>query len=611
MKKIEQFQITGMTISGFKNYQEPTELVFGTPTVITGGNGQGKTSIADAISFAVTGLPFFGERGLDRLHNEVNPLVSVQMRFLDENGVSHQLIRTRRENRVAITYDGYEIRQLDLSDMFGERDVFLSIFNPLYFIEELGDEGRNLLEHYLPRVSQSEVLAQLSPEVRAHLEKEEILSPEAYMKARRDEIRNLEEKIVYITGQRDQAAAQNRSNAEKHKTLPQRYEKLKEELSELKTRQFSGMDIDAMQDQLVEFSTRYSEARRDEQPEGAEVRGQLTALREKIAARKAEVYQSKYTQPLAEAQARGEALAAQYKRDAVSYRALTPGAACPICRRPITADELSAIQDHLRRSATDLLAQGKEQQAQIEELRSLDRKADETFQRFQSDDLRKWETDAQQLENQIQQLAADAAGRADNLRTAIQTLTTELEYGRLTQEEYDRLQECQEECRQCEAELAALQTMGEIDLAGFDQQIAGLEKEIVEKKKLIADVTVYASKRAEITFSALRMNRVEISLYHVVKSTGEWKDAFKFNYSGRRYDRLSLSEKVRAGMELSELVKRLTGRNYPVFVDNMESIDDLENVRPTGQMIFAKCVRRAALSVQPVQPVIAAGPKAA
>ena len=64
-------------------------------------------------------------------------------------------------------------------------------------------------------------------------------------------------------------------------------------------------------------------------------------------------------------------------------------------------------------------------------------------------------------------------------------------------------------------------------------------------------------------------------------------------------------------MELSELVKRLTGRNYPVFVDNMESIDDLENVRPTGQMIFAKCVSRAELSVRPVQPVSAAGPKAA
>ena len=73
MKKIEQFQITSLMLSGFKSYEEPTELVFGNPTVITGGNGRGKSSIADAIAFAVTGCPFFGERGIDRLHNENNP----------------------------------------------------------------------------------------------------------------------------------------------------------------------------------------------------------------------------------------------------------------------------------------------------------------------------------------------------------------------------------------------------------------------------------------------------------------------------------------------------------------------------------------------------------
>ena len=38
MNKIEQFRITGMTISGFKSYEGPTELTFGDPTVITGGN---------------------------------------------------------------------------------------------------------------------------------------------------------------------------------------------------------------------------------------------------------------------------------------------------------------------------------------------------------------------------------------------------------------------------------------------------------------------------------------------------------------------------------------------------------------------------------------------
>ena len=158
MKKIEQFQITSMSISGFKSYEGPTDLIFGNPTVITGGNGRGKTSIADAIAFVVTGLPFFGERGIDRLHNESNPDVAIRMCFVDETGTHHELTRTRRKNRMTITYDGYEIRQLDLNDMFGERDVFLSILNPLYFIEELGESGKNLLEMYLPMIPHETVL---------------------------------------------------------------------------------------------------------------------------------------------------------------------------------------------------------------------------------------------------------------------------------------------------------------------------------------------------------------------------------------------------------------------------------------------------------------------
>lgn len=77
------------------------------------------------------------------------------------------------------------------------------------------------------------------------------------------------------------------------------------------------------------------------------------------------------------------------------------------------------------------------------------------------------------------------------------------------------------------------------------------------------------------------------------------------------YDRLSLSEKIRAGMEVSELMKRLTGRNYPVFVDNMESVDDLANVHPTGQIIMAKCVSNAPLQVRPIKPIVFAEQRAA
>ena len=223
MKKIERFQITGMTISGFKCYQAPTILDFGPQTAITGGNGLGKTSIADAIAFAITGLPFFGERGIDKLHNEVQPEVSVSLRFLDEAGTHHELTRIRKKNRMPIHYDRYEIRQMDLTDMFGERDVFLSIFNPLYFIEELGDEGKNLLEMYLPMIPHETVMGQLSDGVRSALEGVEILSPDAVLKSKRAEIREQEERTIYLQGQKDQAEVQAEAQRQAVATLTERY----------------------------------------------------------------------------------------------------------------------------------------------------------------------------------------------------------------------------------------------------------------------------------------------------------------------------------------------------------------------------------------------------
>ena len=173
------------------------------------------------------------------------------------------------------------------------------------------------------------------------------------------------------------------------------------------------------------------------------------------------------------------------------------------------------------------------------------------------------------------------------------------------------MKECREELRECAADLKVAQAVADQKPDDFEQKIKSAQEKITALKKLISNVVIYVSKRAELTFSALKMNKVEISLYDIVKTTGERKDVFKFTYGGRRYDRLSLSEKIRAGMEVSELMKRLTGRNYPVFVDNMESVDDLANVRPTGQVIMAKCVSGTPLAVRPVKPVAVAEQQAA
>ncbi len=610
MKKIEQFQITGMTISGFKSYEGPTELTFGSPTVITGGNGRGKTSIADAIAFVVTGLPFFGERGIDRLHNESNPDVVVRMCFIDETGAAHELIRTRKKNRMTITYDGYEIRQLDLTDLFGERDVFLSILNPLYFIEELGEDGKKLLERYLPLIPQETILAQLSEQVRESLKDEFLAAPDAYLKRRREEIRGLEERITYLGGQKDLAETQEEQREKARVELSDGLDTLKAEISALEAKQFDGLNVAQMQERLVELSARYDEAMQDARGDAAEQQKALQYLREKIIRRQAEQYQSKFTQPMAEAYARVNDLGARYKREVAACNALRAGGTCPTCHRSVTEDKVPEVKEAFGAVLTELYAAGVEQKKQLTELQEMDKKAKATFEQFKADDLSKWEAGAAELEQRCAELSGSTQDGTP-LREEIQRLTAELEYGNLTQAEYDRLGACREEYRQTEAKLSALDTMAAAETPDFDREIRQTQDSISEIKRIMTNVIAYISKRAELTFSQLKMNRVEISLYDVVKSTGEVKDTFKFTYGGRRYDRLSLSEKIRAGMEVSELMKRLTGRNYPVFVDNMESVDDLANVRPTGQIIMARCVSNAALQVRPVKPIVCVEQRAA
>lgn len=609
MQKIKSFQITGMTISGFKSYQEPTELVFGNPTAITGGNGRGKTSVADAIAFAVTGLPFFGERGIDRLHNEVNPDVCIAMRFVDETGRAHELVRTRQKDKMFITFDGGAIRQLDLKDLFGETDVFLSIFNPLYFIEELGDKGKNLLEMYLPELPVEKVLEQLPPDLAFVLKDEPLLSPATYLKNKRADVRNLEESILYMQGQRDQAEAQGRNQLQMAESAAQKQTALQKELTALEEKQFAGLDIPVMREQLVDLSARYEEALRDSG--GYEEREQLSELQEKIAKRQAEQYQSKYVHSLAETAAQVKNLAARYQQEGRNYQFLSTGNPCPTCHRSIPANMLPEVQAEIKKAADAILAEGKAKQAQLLELQALDKQSQETFEQFKADDLEKWNQESADLESRRQALAEAVPQQAEALRQQIQTLNTAIEYGNLSQKEFDRLKECREELRQCAAELAAAEKAAGQTPVDIDGQMEEAKRKITALKQQIANAAQYVSKRAEMLFSALKMSRVEISLYDVVKTTGEVKDAFKFTYAGRRYDRLSLSEKIRAGMEVSELMKRLTGRNYPVFVDNMESVDDLANVQPTGQLIMAKCVRGAELSVRPMNVPSAAVQKAA
>ena len=618
MDKISGFQITGMRLAGFKSFSEPTELTFGNPTVITGGNGRGKTSIADAIAYVVTGLPFFAERNIDRLHSETDPELFVTLRFVDDKGAAHELTRSHKGSRTGIVYDGQELRQLDLTEMFGEKDVFLSIFNPLYFIEELGDEGKNLLQRYLPMIPQEKVLAKLVEPIREKLPAETLLSPEGRVKQLRKDIRELESTVIYLQGQQD--LIQSQKTKSKRAELDAKREALIAEKDALETKRYTGIDKAELESELTDLSAQYSELFNDDgdNSELDELDKQLYEQTQKLAARSASDYESKFTQAIADASSRVKALTAKYNAEVSAGKAIVPGFVCPTCRRAVTEADVPMVRKAFQQSISGIVAEGKEQRAQLEELKAMDAESQATFEKFKEEDVAKLQQDVRELTEKRGRLldssrGASAQKRAqlEELRGKMQTLTSDLEYGKLTPEEYDRLKACGEEIHKLEAELSALQSTALPDEAEIEARIKAAQEKITELKGSVSCLLLYIAKRVELTLAELKMNRVSISLYDVVKSTGEVKDVFRFEYNGRRYDRLSLSEKIRAGMEVSELMKRLTGRNYPVFVDNMESVDDLNNVRPTGQVLMAKCVSRTELNVRLVKPIVTEMPIAA
>ena len=214
-------------------------------------------------------------------------------------------------------------------------------------------------------------------------------------------------------------------------------------------------------------------------------------------------------------------------------------------------------------------------------------------------------------EEYAKNLLEDAQRKADEkkketileAKEEVLRLKTELdrECGMLSQEEIEELNRARTEFAGLNAKIEVLSKLVQAspEAAGKQEQdIKQMQASIQQKKELLSALAFYISKRVEINFSKLRMNRVSITLYDVVKSTGEVKDVFRFTYEGRDYICLSHSERIRAGLEVAELIKRLLGVEYPTFIDDVESVPVIDNVRPTGQVFIAKVIKGTALQVQ-------------
>lgn len=570
-EQIKKFCILNVKMEGFKKFKEAYEVNLDRIAYIYGSNGEGKTTIADAISYAFCGIPFWGEHSSDRLQNTESKEMCVEVKFVDENGEVHTLTRRRQKDLTAITFDTLQLRQQDVTELFAEKDIFLSILNPLYFIEKVASKGREFLQKLLPPIASEEVLAFLDESTKALLEKESLLDPAYYIKKKREELKEIENDCNYFDGQADLLKTQQRESEAKIDEVIKKGEEIVSKKGALEKKQFDGIDVEALKAKQAQISASLSDGRR-----------------EKLFAKQAEAqnrqYVSKLTDEIAKVQA--EIIAIKEKREKVISQAknIKAGDKCPTCFTVVTEEKRSRIVGELKKQFEELTLKGQGAVSAYKDLMVLEEKSKTKFEEFRQEDLKRV----------AEELAACNTGDVAD----IAMLEDKIRLGNLTEEEYSERVMVRKQAEEFGKEVELLTKADEIPakLAAVEKGLENAKTKEAELQKIINAANIFIAKRAELTLKPLRMNRAAISLFSLVKTTGELKDNFKFTFDGKDYRWLSASEKIKAGLEVANLLARLTGLRYPTFIDNAECITTkLDGV--CGQVLLAYA-RNNKLTVQ-------------
>ena len=272
-----------------------------------------------------------------------------------------------------------------------------------------------------------------------------------------------------------------------------------------------------------------------------------------------------------------------------------------MCQLILTKSNAAAVKEEMQKKLSAIVDKGNPVKSALIAARADENAAREAFDRQKAETLEKENHKLSELNQRLQEMNVareldreDYSERLSELESKINEQENSIKNGRWSEEQSGRFSELCGKKKEIEAQMKALGSTEEYDYARL---IAETETEIAQTKRLINEVILYMAKRVELMLDGLKMGSTEIVLTELVKSTGEIKDCFRFSYEGREYKCLSLSEQVRAGLDAAMLIQRLSGRNYPVFVDNGESICSFGRSQPSSQVIVARVANGQELQV--------------
>ena len=596
MESITEINIKEISLSGFRSRKEPAVFSFGDITCVTGHNGAGKTTLAHAIAFAFYGVTYFGEQKTDRLINSECGACTVTLKFTDQNGISHTLSRSRSGNRTELIFDSYTVRQEDINRFICDRDTFLCIFNPLYLLNMSADKGRDILMRCSKTVNADNVLKALSENFRSTLSGLEITEPYEMISSYRAGIRRCDEQLKIIEAQKQTLRETEQANSRECGRLAEQADASAAAVNILREKQFSGIDKEYFKARRAELAEKLKTA------SGSSCAAKIAACTEKLKAAREREYVSKFAGEAAKLDSEINALREKYIALKEKLQSLTAGSKCPTCSVTLTDELLTKVKAEITAGLKEITGAAKGITETKNELAETDRKAKETFEQYKKEDIESLSAELDSLKK-----AETAEDSPDIMQKEIEEIDLLLTRGLLSDEELSELETETKNLAALEAQIKKLREYSAAErIAELESQAEAFKNNRRSYAEIVSALCEYISKRTELVTAEFEMPNVSLTLFETVKTTGELKSVFRFAYKGTDVSSVSLSERTAAGLEISALVRRLTGLKFPVLIDNTESIAEFDSSRLDCQTVFLRMVKNTPLSVKHVSRAPAA-----
>lgn len=656
MTKYGKVLINEVTGEGFKGFQERRVFTMeeGMNTFI-GENGNGKSSIGDLIIWIIKGANISGKQKDINILNKDSKVAIGTLSFTDEIGEVH-VIERKFSSSTTIKFDNKRIPQKKLDELI-DTELFLLMFNPMYFLSLDAENSRKTLSSLLPEITKEDVLKELNTTEKEFLEKEhfEINLTNEYLKNRRSELSEIEDNKKFAEGymaklgeaiQIPEAVTFDNSKIEKLEKelelLGQRKPTLIN-LSELLMKksefdkQIALISNERFENQHVKMNLENRKALLEQQIK-MEIAKEYKAVDSSNLESRVKVLRSNYSLGLMQS----KELEAQMQAVANKRTHFHEGDECPSCKQIITAKAVEALNGELQKQAqaensqlqvkhngikkslAELENEGKELVALITKAREDDDAKRKQFESQKQMVIQKLENELNDICKQLNNLKAvqdEFEFKKQQRINAVKKQIEDLQLSNLEKENaqiqkaFDEsirqeryvlqqnltaLRKQREEVLEAETRRQALLKQAEKNKAELDKKKAefqALEKKETHIENQISFMKIFNSQKSAIMNRMLskHLSDISIKLEKAVVTTGEIKECFEILFRGKELNVCSTSETIKAGLEISQMIRELSGLNYPVFVDNGESITNY--VSTATQTIETKVVKNSKLSV--------------